>query len=198
MGKPPTVCGTSSLYRSTPVMPIRALSECSALVGNCYPPACLSLEIADFRGGERAEPVIFRAIDFEKGTLLKSAWIVKRPRISWRAWEFVKERPLMRSRSLVFSLVGWGMVLVACSLWESSRSIPPLPCLQGSEPLFHRYEGSGFQNGCQGDEDCIVSGCSREVCAAESVMTTCGAIPTPRDLGCSACRCVQGECRWTR
>jgi len=100
------------------------------------------------------------------------------------------------------SVAGWalllGLSLAPCSiLGERGRSYEP--CLSGSEYLFDRYEGTGAANACRDDSDCVVSGCSREVCAAESVVTTCEAIPTPtRDLGCRACACVQGECRWVR
>jgi len=99
-------------------------------------------------------------------------------------------------------LVGLSLGLAPCSIL-SDRAGPPgrpaEPCLSGHETLYDRYEGTAVANACRDDSDCVVSGCSREVCAAESVVTTCEAIPTPtRDLGCRACACVEGTCRWAR
>lgn len=94
--------------------------------------------------------------------------------------------------------LGW----IACSLMGGDAGKPdrsPTPCLSGTEPLYSRYEAPKGANACRDDADCVVSGCSQEVCAAESVFTTCEVIPTPtRDWGCRACICVRGECRWAR
>ncbi|MCS7313367.1 MAG: hypothetical protein NZ742_10745, partial [Acidobacteria bacterium] len=90
------------------------------------------------------------------------------------------------------SVTGWAILLsvslspTPCSIVNdpTGQSDPPaVPCLSGHETLYDRYEGTGVANACRSDADCVVSGCSREVCAAESVVTTCEAIPTPtRDL----------------
>ncbi len=99
-------------------------------------------------------------------------------------------------------LLGLSLGLAPCSIVGDPTGRPGPsrePCLSGHERLWDRYEGTGAANACRDDADCVVSGCSQEVCAAEPVVTTCEAIPTPtRDLGCRACACVQGTCRWVR
>ncbi len=99
-------------------------------------------------------------------------------------------------------LLGFSLSLAPCSITGDQAGKPTRPaepCLSGQEALYDRYEGTGVANACQDDADCVVSGCSREVCAAESVVTTCEAIPTPtRDLGCRACVCLRGTCQWAR
>jgi eight-cysteine-cluster-containing protein len=61
------------------------------------------------------------------------------------------------------------------------------------DPYYDRFEGNSYGNSCETDEDCIVSGCSSEVCAAESVATTCEALPYQPEGGCL---CVEGVCQW--
>jgi hypothetical protein len=67
---------------------------------------------------------------------------------------------------------------------------PPetVPCLQGTEPLFARYEAIGQANDCRSDG-----------CAAERTVSTCELVPTPQaDFGCRRCACFEGTCRWVR
>src|SRR5690606_13658979 len=51
---------------------------------------------------------------------------------------------------------------------------------------------------CSSDADCIVTGCSSQVCAAEDVITTC---EWREEYACYApdytsCGCQQGACGW--
>ncbi len=53
------------------------------------------------------------------------------------------------------------------------------------------------QGGCKKDGDCMVTGCSEEVCSGKGeVITTCEIgenFPNPRKFKCS---CVEGVCGW--
>jgi eight-cysteine-cluster-containing protein len=71
---------------------------------------------------------------------------------------------------------------------------PREAALSAADPLYNRYEAPGADNVCESDADCLVSGCNNEVCAAESVETTCEVIPVPD----GKCGCVNGECIWYR
>ena len=87
------------------------------------------------------------------------------------------------------------VLLVCVSFCAGSTSPSRFACLTGAEPYYARYEGLGFSNSCGNDRDCVVSGCSGEVCAAEAVVTSCEAIPPP---GCGGCVCVNATCVWVR
>lgn len=56
-----------------------------------------------------------------------------------------------------------------------------------------RYELPEEDNECQHDSDCKISGCSSEVCSAQSVNTTCEAIPPPPG---DKCLCLANRCKW--
>lgn len=63
-------------------------------------------------------------------------------------------------------------------------------------PLFDRFEGTGFPNGCSSDADCRTAGCSSEVCSADAgVVTTCEVLPVTLPEG-TACGCVESQCQW--
>jgi eight-cysteine-cluster-containing protein len=96
--------------------------------------------------------------------------------------------------------VAAGLALLGLTTCLTSPDPPAdTACLQGTEPLFARYEAIGQANDCRNDSQCVMGGCSSEVCAAVPVVTTCEVVPTPqRDFGCRACGCVQGTCRWVR
>lgn len=64
-----------------------------------------------------------------------------------------------------------------------------------AHPMYSRFEGDGAPNVCSSDLDCIVGGCSNEVCAAEAVMTTCEALG---ELPRGDCLCVASECLWAK
>lgn len=67
----------------------------------------------------------------------------------------------------------------------------------GADPnsvYFDRFEGTSVDNTCVTDQDCGVSGCSGEVCAADIVFTTCESLP---EFPSGSCGCVQGECIWS-
>jgi hypothetical protein len=75
---------------------------------------------------------------------------------------------------------------------------PPDWCV-GTVPitaaLYNRFEGIGYDNACANDGECVVGGCSAEVCAAEPAITTCEGLPyRPR----GDCMCLGGECVWGR
>ncbi|MEM5847246.1 MAG: hypothetical protein QXE97_04135, partial [Candidatus Aenigmatarchaeota archaeon] len=71
-------------------------------------------------------------------------------------------------------------------------------CLSENETLYSRYEGPEKDNECTKDEDCKISGCSSEICHSERLFSACELITTPIDLGCTACKCVKGKCKWVR
>jgi len=61
-----------------------------------------------------------------------------------------------------------------------------------ADPYYDRFECASCANDCTSEANCVMSGCSGEVCAAESVVTTCEVVPAPR----GSCGCVDGECVW--
>jgi eight-cysteine-cluster-containing protein len=63
--------------------------------------------------------------------------------------------------------------------------------------LFSRVEGTDAKNDCAADADCKPSGCSKEVCAAEELMTACDVQAWPQGEGAS-CGCVNKQCIWYR
>lgn len=66
-----------------------------------------------------------------------------------------------------------------------------------SAELFGRVEGVNAKNECASDADCMASGCSKEVCAAEEMMTACDVQAWPQGEGAS-CGCVDKQCVWYR
>lgn len=49
---------------------------------------------------------------------------------------------------------------------------------------------------CSEDGDCVISGCSNQVCGPEPVMTTCEWKEEYACLKFTSCRCLGGECKW--
>ena len=81
---------------------------------------------------------------------------------------------------------------------------PGAPCAQvrtlavtPEAALFARVEGAEANNDCAADADCMPSGCSKEVCAAEEMMTACDVQEWPQGDGAS-CGCVDKQCVWYR
>jgi len=70
---------------------------------------------------------------------------------------------------------------------------PRAAALQSNAANYDRLEGTSFQNACGADADCIASGCSGEVCAAEAVNSTCD---VQVDKPAGNCGCVEGLCIW--
>lgn len=69
--------------------------------------------------------------------------------------------------------------------------------MASSHPQYARVEGTSFQNGCSGDAQCYVGGCSNEVCSAEQgVSSTCEAPVDGWPSAGSTCGCVKGQCVW--
>ena len=65
------------------------------------------------------------------------------------------------------------------------------------DELYPRVEGVGAENACSSDAECVRTGCSREVCSAEPMVTTCEVRTWPQQMG-AECGCVQGQCVWYR
>ncbi|MCK4319082.1 eight-cysteine-cluster domain-containing protein [Candidatus Micrarchaeota archaeon] len=49
---------------------------------------------------------------------------------------------------------------------------------------------------CTSDSECIVSGCSNEICASEQLTTTCEYKEEYQCLRLTSCGCVEGACMW--
>ena len=67
------------------------------------------------------------------------------------------------------------------------------PTVATTDQYYDRFEGTSFANECESDEDCVIGGCSGEVCAAESVFTTCEVLPYGPTGNCG---CLDGYCQW--
>jgi eight-cysteine-cluster-containing protein len=67
--------------------------------------------------------------------------------------------------------------------------------VSADHPLFDRLEGDELEGECKTDSECKKGGCSGEVCAATSAVTTCEVLPIrfPEDARCG---CTEGLCRW--
>jgi len=80
---------------------------------------------------------------------------------------------------------------------ECMKTCPVTPCmkptLSAEDELFDRYEGTSGNNDCKADSDCMRSGCSGEVCAADQQDTTCELVPKPA----GGCHCVENQCQWS-
>jgi hypothetical protein len=74
---------------------------------------------------------------------------------------------------------------------------PRSEAVPSSHPQYERVEGTSFQNGCSGDGQCFVGGCSSEVCSAEEgVSSTCEAPAAGWPTTGATCGCVRGQCIW--
>lgn len=69
------------------------------------------------------------------------------------------------------------------------------PTVSVRDRYYERFEGIGLDNACAADADCVIGGCSGEVCAAEGAFTTCEGLPYGPS---GACGCVAGQCVWHR
>ena len=52
------------------------------------------------------------------------------------------------------------------------------------------------QNQCNKDGDCMITGCSSEICSDKPVMSPCVIIPEHSCLKYAECKCINNECRW--
>jgi eight-cysteine-cluster-containing protein len=66
------------------------------------------------------------------------------------------------------------------------------PSVSSGDALYDRVEAPSANNACAQDSDCMVSGCSAEICAAQAVVSTCELVPRPK----GGCGCVEGSCVW--
>lgn len=67
------------------------------------------------------------------------------------------------------------------------------PAVDPNDSYYGRFEGISFDNTCTTSADCVVGGCSGEVCAAEGAFTTCELLPY---LPGGDCGCVNNTCVW--
>jgi eight-cysteine-cluster-containing protein len=65
--------------------------------------------------------------------------------------------------------------------------------LDVQNPTFERFERPSAANACASDTDCVASGCSAEICAAESLNSTCEALAVRPE---GSCGCLDGVCQW--
>lgn len=80
---------------------------------------------------------------------------------------------------------------------EPGKQITRTLAVAPDAELFSRVEGVDAKNDCASDADCKPSGCSKEVCAAEELMTACDVQAWPQGDGAS-CGCVDKQCVWYR
>jgi eight-cysteine-cluster-containing protein len=62
-----------------------------------------------------------------------------------------------------------------------------------SDFYYDRFEGTHLRNDCLTDRDCVVGGCSAEICAAEGGVSTCEGLPYGPE---GSCGCVDLQCQW--
>ncbi|WP_428268121.1 eight-cysteine-cluster domain-containing protein [Haliangium sp.] len=74
---------------------------------------------------------------------------------------------------------------------------PRAAAVAAEHALYQRVEGTIAANACSSDSDCVVSGCSQEICAAEPLTSTCEVRDWPQGEG-ATCGCVDGSCVWYR
>lgn len=67
-------------------------------------------------------------------------------------------------------------------------------CLLPEDPVFESMEFPQSNGECVFDEDCVVSGCSNQICGPKAVATVC----EPRLAVCADCRCLGNTCRWIK
>jgi eight-cysteine-cluster-containing protein len=81
-----------------------------------------------------------------------------------------------------------------------SSETPPVeartPFLPPNHQLYARLEAPNAKNACASDGECVKSGCSGEVCAAESVNTTCELPQGGFPVQGASCGCVARQCQW--
>jgi eight-cysteine-cluster-containing protein len=70
---------------------------------------------------------------------------------------------------------------------------PCSPTVTAADPYYGRFEGIAFLNNCLTDQDCVVGGCSSEICAAEVAFSTCEVLPY---MPAGSCGCLNGQCVW--
>lgn len=68
-----------------------------------------------------------------------------------------------------------------------------VPTVAPTHARYGRFEAPSRKNDCMQDSECMVGGCSGEVCAAESVPSTCEALA---DKPKGSCGCLDGKCQW--
>ena len=67
------------------------------------------------------------------------------------------------------------------------------PSVDETDSFYRRFEAPDEDNSCGSHGDCLVGGCSGEICAAVAMGSTCEGLPV-HPLG--ECGCADGECIW--
>lgn len=107
-------------------------------------------------------------------------------------------REAAMKNDIALALVAITLAALSCSgpsALLDGGSITRQPAIQPDHPLYDRVEGTHVDNECSSDDDCLLGGCSGEVCSAtEGVVTTCDVVawPPPR----ASCGCVADRCIW--
>jgi eight-cysteine-cluster-containing protein len=114
----------------------------------------------------------------------------------------------MRRWIHLFSL----MLVSACNGGNPSAHVPPgvgpdgttstttsdtrTPLVPQAHRMHARLEAPHAKNECVSDGECMKGGCSGEVCAAESVNSTCEMPEGGFPVQGSSCGCIGGQCQW--
>lgn len=85
------------------------------------------------------------------------------------------------------------VVVVVGALGALAACGDRVPSVDEDNPRFGRFEAPDADNACTTDLDCVVGGCSGEVCAAEPLASTCEVV---EPLPAGECGCVDGACQW--
>lgn len=81
------------------------------------------------------------------------------------------------------------MLAACCAVACGDRD----PSVAPDNANFARFEAPDEDNACVADVECVVSGCSDEVCAAVALVSTCELLANPP---AGDCGCVDGACQW--
>src|SRR5262244_1967260 len=102
---------------------------------------------------------------------------------------------------VALGLVSLGILVGGCSGspkdgGAAGAAVPHrIPALSAASPTYDHFEGVAFSNACETDSECHVAGCSKEVCSADSDVTTvCAEYPDKPKT--ATCGCVRGLCIW--
>lgn len=88
---------------------------------------------------------------------------------------------MIRLPSLILTVAAF------CGCGDRAPSVAP------DDVDFSRFEAPDEDNACATDLDCVASGCSDEICAAVSLVSTC---ELRTDLPSGDCGCVDRVCQW--
>lgn len=122
-------------------------------------------------------------------------WTIDEDHLRNFFWDFAEVATDVTSMSVAVYLTG--------SYWpvRALRERTPVAdptnlavCLDAENEAYAAMEAPQANGECLFDDDCVVSGCSNEVCAPVEVATDCRPLP----VLCSACQCLGNTCRWVQ